>query len=686
MKTLFKDYHQFLLAVIIGSLFFSCTKDDLVKDNFQEKEEAITESLRSDLIPGQYIVTISNDPAKKNSKAKISLQSITKEMLKMPGAKLGYEYTQTLTGFSARLTEDQVKLLKKDSRVESVVQDQYVYPTGEISVQNYPTWGLDRIDQRGALLDRAYGSLTTGKGVTAYIIDTGIRYTHEEFGGRASLGYDFVLDEDPENTDPNQAPGEDCKGHGTHVAGTVGGVTYGVAKEVNLVSVRVFGCSGGASASRVIAAVEWVTANAVHPAVVNMSLGGEALDVLDNAVTSSIEAGINYTISAGNNDNDACLKSPARTSGALTVGASDINNNKAYFSNFGVCVDIFAPGVSITSAYNLDDSANSIYSGTSMAAPHIAGMVALYLQEHLGATPEEVHSIVINNSTPNAVNNVPIGTNNLAYSLYEPVEVNPPTPPDLNLNVFAYKDKRDITYSLTWDVTEDPNVNIYRNGSFYSIVPNNGLYTFLYRGRGDDVFQVCEINYNNCSEVKAPIFVDDPANMPNQPPVAIFDYVSDGLSVSFIDRSGDNDGGSILKWSWDFGDGNTSSLQNPTHIYGSYGYYRAALTVTDDRDGIDTNSRWINVVEPEPEPEPVDLVLTTNSYRIKGQEYTELTWTPAGSSEEIDIYLNGRFRQKVPNNGFYTDKLSVKGSSTLIYKVCISNSVSVCSNEVISEF
>ena len=674
---------KIILIIIICSLFISCSEEDFRDD--QELLNVEDVSISND-IEGSYIVTLSEKPSPENSKGEEVLKQVFKEVENMAEARITRKYQQTFSGFAAKLTEAQVLKLKNDKRIKSIVKDTYLYLNSEPVVQPYPTWGLDRIDSRDAYLDRAYTYSSSGTGVTAYIIDSGINYTHEEFNGRASLGYDFVLEDEPENTDPNQSPGADCLGHGTHVAATVGGITYGVAKNVNLVSVRVFGCNNGTPVSRVLAAVEWVTANAIKPAVVNMSLGGLAdpeTEPMTVAIENSINSGVNYVISAGNSYDNACLFSPANVNSAITVGASDISNNMAGFSNYGECLDVFAPGANILSASHLDNTSSILKSGTSMAAPHVAGVVALYLEKNPAASATQVHTAIVVNSIPNRITQVPQGSNNLVYNKWEPISFIPPAAPNLNLEGFAFKEKRSLEIALTWLPTDDPLVKIYMNGEFLTQVENTGLYfrTMSVKPNETFNFQVCEINYENCSDIVIPTNVDSRDAMPNQPPIASFQYQINDLSVSFIDRSGDNDGGTIESWNWDFGDGTFSTLQNPEHIYSGYGYFRANLTITDNRGGSDTVGRWIHLTEPLPEPEPVDLILTTRGYRVKSQEYSELTWTPAGTSEQVDIYLNGGLRKTVPNNGSYTDRISVNGSTTLTYKVCISGSSISCSNQ-----
>jgi PKD repeat protein len=295
----------------------------------------------------------------------------------------------------------------------------YIEPDTEVwasAPQADPTWGLDRIDQRNLPLDNSYTYTYLGSGVTAYIIDTGIRTSHGEFGGRASYGWDFVDDD---------GLADDCNGHGTHVAGTVGGNTYGVAKGVGLVAVRVLNCSGSGTTSGVIAGIDWVTSHHIGPSVANMSLGGSVSASLDTAVKNSVAAGISYAVSAGNNGRNACSYSPARVPEAMTIGATDSTDTKASWSNYGDCVDWFAPGVSITSAWRTNDSATNTISGTSMASPHAAGVAALYLQAHPDASPAAVRDALYAATTKGIVASSSSANNHLLSSLFGPNQ-----PPD----------------------------------------------------------------------------------------------------------------------------------------------------------------------------------------------------------------------------------------------------------------
>ncbi|MFF0060932.1 S8 family peptidase [Streptomyces sp. NPDC005279] len=328
------------------------------------------------------------------------------------GVTPNHTYRSALTGFSASMSGAKAAKLSADPRVAYVQQNATVRIN---ETQPNATWGIDRIDQRNLPLSKTYTYNTTASNVTAYIIDTGIRTSHSEFGGRASVGTDTV---------GGGQNGQDCNGHGTHVAGTVGGKTYGVAKGVKLVAVRVLDCQGSGTTAGVIAGIDWVTANAKKPAVANMSLGGSADAALDNAVKKSIGSGVSYAIAAGNGNflglpANACNYSPARVPEAITVGATDNTDRRASFSNYGTCLDLFAPGVNITSSWKDSDTATNTISGTSMATPHTAGAAALYLATHATASPVQVRDALVNGATSGKVQDPRTGSpNKLLYSLF----------------------------------------------------------------------------------------------------------------------------------------------------------------------------------------------------------------------------------------------------------------------------
>lgn len=379
------------------------------------QEEKLRRSDRA--IPGRYIVVL-EDWAAGARGIDSNAEAVAEELSLVYGGKVERVFKHALNGYVANISDKEAEQLSKDNRVLYVEQD------SEVSIdatQTGATWGLDRIDQRDRPLNGTYNYTPTGSGVNAYIIDTGIRRTHNDFGGRAFAGFDAIGDGQNSN---------DCNGHGTHVAGTVGGTTYGVAKSVRLYAVRVLNCSGSGSNSGVIAGVDWVTQNRVRPAVANMSLGGGASSALDTAVNNSIASGVTYAVAAGNSNANACNYSPARVGNALTVGSTTSSDARSSFSNYGSCLDLFAPGSSITSAWYTSNTATNTISGTSMASPHVAGVAALYLQGNPTASASTVNAAIINSASTSKLTSIGTGSpNRLLYSLLGGTSPTPtPTP------------------------------------------------------------------------------------------------------------------------------------------------------------------------------------------------------------------------------------------------------------------
>lgn len=366
-------------------------------------------------VKGRYIVVMKDDVSLRSTRS-------ARQVAVSRGATVQYDYRSTIRGFAARLPDRAVRALRRDPRVAYIEADRRVSIDGD---QSGATWGLDRIDQRNLPLSSSYHYDTTGSGVKAYIIDTGVLTTHNQFTGRTATGYSAI----------GGTP-TDCNGHGTHVAGTVGGTTHGVAKGVTIVPVRVLDCQGNGTDAGVIAGIDWVTSNHTSgPAVANMSLGGGASTALDNAVVASISDGVFYAVAAGNDYGaNACNGSPSRVPAAVTVGSTTRSDARSDFSNVGSCLDLFAPGSSITSAWHTSNTATNTISGTSMATPHVAGVAALYLQAHTSASPSAVSSWLTSNATTGKVTNPGTGSpNRLLYSLEGGTTPTDPPPTTGNL-------------------------------------------------------------------------------------------------------------------------------------------------------------------------------------------------------------------------------------------------------------
>jgi len=366
-------------------------------DEKEESDKFVRMGKRA--IPGHYIVVLDVDSVGTDADF-AQTATASYNLASEYSGEVTDVYAHALNGFSARLSEEDALKLSEDPRVRFVEEDSIMEAT--VTQTNAP-WGLDRIDQVALPLNGTYTYTANGAGVNVYIIDTGIRRTHTQFGGRAFIGFDAI--NDGRNT-------TDCNGHGTHVAGTVGASTYGVAKGVRLFAVRVLNCSGSGTNSGVIAGVNWVTANHIDPAVANMSLGGGASSALDTAVNNSISAGVTYAVAAGNSNTNAANSSPARVANAITVGSSTISDARSSFSNFGSVVDIFAPGSSIQSTWFTSNTATATLSGTSMASPHVAGVAARILQSSPGASPAAVRNEIVNTASLNRLSGIPSGTAN----------------------------------------------------------------------------------------------------------------------------------------------------------------------------------------------------------------------------------------------------------------------------------
>ncbi|AXX54225.1 S8 family peptidase [Acinetobacter baumannii] len=352
------------------------------------------------IIKNQYIVILNKDAGPSKDFA----QNIAKQH----AGKVLQSYDTVLKGFAIYLPDTAgtafIEAMKKNPQVLSVESDTIV--NIDATTQSNPDWGLDRIDQKALPLNSAYSYLQTGSGTTAYIVDTGILSSHQEFSGRVLSGYTAISDGNGTT---------DCNGHGTHVAGTVGGTTYGVAKNVNLVPIQILGCDGSGASSNVIAGLDWILKNGKKPAVVNMSLGGATSSSLDSAVENLFNNGYVMVVAAGNSNTDACSSSPARVSKAITVAATDNTDTRASYSNYGSCVDIFAPGSQINSSWIGSNTATKILNGTSMATPHVAGVVAEMLQSTPTASPQTISTNLLNQASSNVVKNPSGSPNRLLY-------------------------------------------------------------------------------------------------------------------------------------------------------------------------------------------------------------------------------------------------------------------------------
>ncbi|MER5264278.1 S8 family peptidase [Actinosynnema sp. NPDC002837] len=378
----------------VGATALVVTASSLLAAPAQAAEGEIRAADAANKVQNHFIVKLKDGSA-------ASAQSLADQY----GGHVDTVYRSALNGFAVSLPEQAAKRLAANPAVEYVEQDQVF--TIQATQTNPPSWGINRVDQRNLPLDTSYSYTSTGSGVNAYVIDTGVRITHTTFGGRARNGYDAV---------DNDSVAQDGNGHGTHVAGTIAGSQYGVAKGATIYGVRVLNNAGSGTLADVIEGIDWVTANHVKPAVANMSLGGGVSTTIDAAVRRSVAAGVTYAVAAGNSNANASNYSPARVAEAITVGATTNTDARASYSNYGSILDIFAPGSSITSAWHTSDTATNTISGTSMATPHVAGAAARYLQGARTATPAQVSSYLVGQSTASKVTNPGSGSpNRLLY-------------------------------------------------------------------------------------------------------------------------------------------------------------------------------------------------------------------------------------------------------------------------------
>ncbi|SET63932.1 S8 family serine peptidase [Stigmatella erecta] len=391
-----------LSFLVLGACGAEMQEQEGSPSETKEQVGEMAQLLRSSrAVPNRYIVVLKKDLKTVSLAAE---GEIAQQMVQKTGGEVLHTYKSAINGFAARMSEAQVRELLADPRVAYIEEDSFVEAVG---TQTGATWGIDRIDQTSLPLNSTYNYNNDGTGVHAYIVDTGVLTTHTEFTGRIGNGYDAVT---------AGGAATDCNGHGSHVAGTVGGTVYGVAKKVTIHPVRVLDCNGSGTTAGVIAGVDWVKNNHIKPAVANMSLGGGASQTLDDAVAGAITAGVVFAVAAGNDNGNACSYSPARTPSAITVGATERTDARASYSNYGTCLDIFAPGSSITSAWYTSTTGTNTISGTSMASPHVAGAAALYLAANPSATPQQVRDALVNNGTAGKVTSP--GTNSPNVLLY----------------------------------------------------------------------------------------------------------------------------------------------------------------------------------------------------------------------------------------------------------------------------
>ena len=584
------------------------------------------------------------------------------------GLKPIHVYEHVLNGFAGAVSTAARSGLLRDARVVSVERDFELRHQAQGSLQWDAPWGLDRIDQRDNALDGTYSYERMGAGVTVYIVDSGIRYSHTEFAGRARPGFDAF-----------GGDGSDCSGHGTHVAGTVGGRTYGVAKGVDLVSVRMMNCQGWGSGSDLLAGIDWILANNDGPAVANMSFAFQTRNgpspVGEEALQSLAVAGVTVVAAAANYNADACDYWPANSSWAITVGSTGRDDHRSSFSNWGRCVDWFAPGANIVSASFDSDAGHTSKSGTSMAAPHTVGVAALFLESAPQATPAEVEDALLSWTTRSVVVDAQSRNDHLLYSpAAEPGE---PTNRAPSANFAFSCEALACQFS---DRSGDVDGTLAAWNWSFGTGESSGLqspaYTFPDTGTYLVALTVTDNEGAQGTTERNVTVTRDSA--PNQPPSAVFSFTCESLDCQFTDGSSDPDG-SVVAWSWTFDNLAQTARQHPSHTFPAAGTYEVALTVTDDHGASTTTARDVTVTEPAPPP-PAGIVLTASGTKNMGLHQVTLLWSGT-STASVDIWRDGMLVASVPDTGRYLDALPGRGRAIYLYRVCEAGT-RTCSAEV----
>ncbi|TQJ02634.1 subtilisin family serine protease [Amycolatopsis cihanbeyliensis] len=535
-------------------------------------------------VEGTYLVTLAANSQAARSAA--GTERATHALVEEYGGTLDAVLTATMRGYVVEhLPERQARRLAADPGVAEVRQSGRAGIGGPGGTQQNPrNWGLDRIDQRDRPMDDSYTYPNDGEGTTVYIVDTGIRYSHQEFGGRASFGVD--LDADPNG-------GEDCNNHGTHVSGIVGGETRGVAKAVDLVSVRVLGCDGYGEDVDVVKAAEWITKNAEQPAVANLSVYTGDPDIAVNAIRNSISSGVQWSLITGNNGGDACDYGPGgQVPSALQVGNSTSNDTRRFDSNAGRCMDLFAPGTNIDSAFRGSDSSYGTLSGTSMAAPHVAGAMALRLHDAPGSSSAQLHSWIMDNASTGKLSGLSGDTPNKL--LYVPNDGSqPPGDPTAEFTASCPDESLTCTFDAANSSDPDGSISSYA-WDFGDGTTGDGRtpeHTYAEKGTYSVELTVTD-DEGNTDTATRQVRVGEPGG--GQEPAASFTVNCQSLDCAFDATASTDPDGTITTYAWNFGDGTTGNGTTTTHTYPSQtDTYTATLTVTDNNGNTATTNRTI---------------------------------------------------------------------------------------------
>ena len=671
-------------VLVAAALWLTACRDatDPLSEDRGPSDAEIAAAELGIVVPDQFIVVFNDDVE--------DPPELAAEFAAAYGGQILFTYRTAIKGFAVRIPEPLADVLSEDPRVA------YVEPDRQVQLFDTqldpPSWGLDRVDQEDLPLDDSFTFNNDGSGADIYILDTGVRRSHNDFGGRVEFipngsEGDFVGD--------GNGSAEDCHGHGTHVAGTAAGAAHGIAKGASVWAGRVVNCDGGGEVSMAIAGVDWITENASTPAVVNMSLGYGNVQSLRDAVEASVAAGFNYSVAAGNGflglfPLDACNESPAGAPNAITVGATESDDDEASFSNYGTCVDILAPGVGITSAWNGNDDDTETISGTSMATLHVTGTVALYLTENPTHTPVQVVEALTANATPDRIvhhaRSDRFGTPNLLLNLTFIGEGGEPPPNESPTASFTF-DCTDLTCDFDASGSSDSDGTVqswdwdFGDGDLGS----GELASHTYGAAGTFTVTLTVTDDDDATgSTSQDVTVTEPGE--NSPPTASFTVTCTDLSCDF-DGSGSSDSdGTVDSWDWEFGDGDVGSGETVSHGYSEGGTFTVTLTVTDDDGAAATATQDVTVTEPPPPPPPPpsDISLTVTPLTFSTFGYTELSWSGA-TTNNVDVYRDGALRFTTANDGFHRDIIGRDVSGSFTYQVC-EEGTSVCSNEAVAEF
>ncbi len=693
-----RNWKGFLSRTILGVATFALAAATVLADPVVAPSQAFG---NPQPIPERYVVVFKDTVANPPNKAV--------NLMRGSHGELHFTYSHAIKGFAATIPAAAYQAIRMNPNVDYIEQD---FTVSLRATQDNATWGLDRIDQRFLPLDGKYRHEFTGADTYAFIIDTGIRADHAEFAGRVEAGFTAIA----------EGGTDDCNGHGTHVAGTVGGTVYGVAKEVTLIPVRVLDCNGSGTLSGVIAGVDWVAGQSgKRPAVANMSLGGGASSSLDGAVANAHDAGVTMVVAAGNDNADACSYSPAREPSAITVGSTTSADERSGFSNYGSCVNVFAPGSRITSAYHTGTSATAVMSGTSMASPHVAGVAALLLEQAPAASPDEVRAAILDSATQDIVTASLSAANDLLYSL---VSLAAAAPSEPSVTTGAVSNISDTSAAASGEVSDSGSATVTDRGVCYGVSSeDSGNWACLSSGQGLGDFTISLSNLDPGTDYGFQAFATNSVGTALGG-VRTFTTLSADLEApritafSVTDTSGGpwtradvdwtvTDDVALARLELELLDGDRTVASESITVSGvtasgstslrNRGAAQAVrLTVSDAAGHVTTETKPLAVdeepiVDEEPvnddDPPPSDgFVLSGQGYKIKGAWTADLSWS-GSEAQGFRILRNGTHIATVEGGSSYTDATSFKGGGSLVYQVCESaTDPEVCSNELTVDF